>query len=302
MSELIAVLDLGSTAARFVLARVIPGEGFRVLHEERVQTRLGDARRGRLTREAIEGTLDAVGRFLVRLGSGPRPRVVAVATSAVREAANRERLLGPLRRDHGVVVRVLSGREEARLGGLAALHGLSLTAAVAADLGGGSLQLTRLRRRRVVSTASVPLGAVRLTRRFLRHDPPSPRELRALRLEVRRGLLRALPVGRREETLVGLGGTARMLARMQLAARGDARTPDHGLPLRPSQLTALREALEARSVRERRELPGLEAERADVVLAGAIVLEEVMLLGGWPALLVCAQGVRHGLLVGEAFP
>jgi exopolyphosphatase/guanosine-5'-triphosphate,3'-diphosphate pyrophosphatase len=64
-----------------------------------------------------------------------------VATSAVREAANRERLLGPLRREHGVVARVLSGREEARLGGLAALHGLSLAEAVVADLGGGSLQL-----------------------------------------------------------------------------------------------------------------------------------------------------------------
>jgi exopolyphosphatase/guanosine-5'-triphosphate,3'-diphosphate pyrophosphatase len=158
-----------------------------------------------------------------------------------------------------------------------------------------------VRRRRVLSPASVPLGVVRLTRRFLRHDPPSPRELRALRLEVRRALLRALPVGRRGEALVGLGGTVRALARMHLAARGDERTPGHGLRLRTSQVTALREALPARPVDERRELPGLEAARADVVLAGAIVFEEVMLLGGWPVLLVCAQGVRHGLLLREAF-
>ena len=123
--------------------------------------------------------------------------MVAVATSAVRDASNRERLLAPLREREGIEVQVLSARHEARLGVAAALESLPMRNAVVADLGGSSVQLSRVRRRRVVSTASVPLGAVRTTRRFLRHDPPSARELRALRDEVRRPAAHGAAAGRR---------------------------------------------------------------------------------------------------------
>ena len=121
------------------------------------------------------------------------PRIVAIATSAVREARNRERLLDPLRRREGIEVQVLSGRDEARFGVVAALESLSFRNGVVADLGGASLQLSRVRNRRVISTASLPLGAVRTTERFFKHDPPTPRELRALRAEIRARLHTALP-------------------------------------------------------------------------------------------------------------
>src|SRR5262249_31288713 len=113
MSELLALIDLGSNAARFLLTRINEGVGFRILKEERVQTRLGSGAPGHLPQDAVDSTLRAVHRFLgavnngvrPRVKYGLRPRVVAVATAAVRDAVNRERLLGPLRRREDVDVR-----------------------------------------------------------------------------------------------------------------------------------------------------------------------------------------------------
>lgn len=238
MPELVALLDLGSNAARFLLASISRGVGYRILREERVQTRLGSGRSGRLPRAAVEATLAWARRFLRHLGaSGPAPRVVAVATAAVRDAANRELLLGALRDRDAVEVHVLSGSEEARFGALAALRSLSIRNGVVADLGGGSLQLACIHGGRIGSTTSLPLGAVRLTRRFLHSDLPARREMRAL-------------------------------ARMHLAAHPSHRAGRHGLRLRQSDVSAIRERLERLTLSRRRRVRGLKAERAEPLRAG----------------------------------
>src|SRR4029450_6987533 len=190
---------------RFLLTRINQGVGFRVLREERVQTRLGSGAPGRLPQDSVDSTLRAAHRFLAGVNNGARPRVVAVATSAVREADNREWLLGPLRTREGVTVKILSGRQEGRLGGLAALSALpvrgggrvrcleageearrgALAALSAlpirdgaiADLGGSSLQVSRVRAGRPIRSVSLPLGAVPLTRRCVTPDPPRGRDL-----------------------------------------------------------------------------------------------------------------------------
>lgn len=300
-SDLVAIVDLGSAAVRFLLAQIRPTSGYRILAQERVPTRLGAGAPGTLSRVAIDRTLRAVHRFFARYSPQDQgPRIVAIATSAVRDARNRERLLDPLRRDEGIEVQVLSGRDEARFGVVAALESLSFSRGVVADLGGSSLQLSRVRRGRVISTASLPLGAVRTTRRFLKHDPPTPRELRALRAEIRGQLAAALPPADRGEELVGLGGTVRTLASIHLRANPGERKHRHGLVLQQSDVTAVRERLEPLSSRRRRKIRGLKAERADIILAGAMVVEDVMVSGGYLSLVVCTRGVRDGVLLHEA--
>jgi exopolyphosphatase/guanosine-5'-triphosphate,3'-diphosphate pyrophosphatase len=295
----VAIVDLGSTAVRFLLAQIRPTSGFRILAEERVPTRLGGGAPGTLPRRAIARTLRAVHRFLVRYSpEGQGPRIVAIATSAVREARNRERLLDPLRRNEGIEVQVLSERDEARLGAEAALESLSFAKGMVADLGGASLQLSRIRHGRVVSTASLPLGSVRTTRTFL-HDPPTPRELRELRTQIRERLRSALPTADRGEMLVGMGGTVRTLASMHLRANPGERKHRHGLALQQSDITAIRERLEALSSRGRRKIRGLKSERADIILSGAMVIEDVMVSGGYLQLVVCTRGVRDGVLLRE---
>ena len=299
------MIDLGSTAARFLVARVVPDVGYRVLYQERVPTRLGDGPPGTLAAPAVRSTLRATRRFLRRLHdhglpAWPPPRLVAVATAAVREAVNRERLLGALRRDDGLRVRVLSAQQEARLGAEAALEGVPLKHGVVVDLGGASLQISRVRNRRVLGSASVPLGAIRLTRRFVGHDPPTARELRALRSEIRERLQGALPAAGRGDVMVAVGGTVRALAGIHLAARR-SRKSRHGLRLQQADVTAIREMLETLSRRARARIRGLKADRVDLILAGAMVIEDAMIFGGYLTLVVSTQGVRDGLLLRETF-
>ena len=302
IAELVAVVDLGSAAVRFLLARINPNSRCKILVEEREPTRLGGGAPGVLPREAIDQTLRAVRRFFARYSfDGRGPRVIAIATSAVREARNRERLLGPLRRTEGIDVQVLSAREEARLGVEAALDSLSFRDGVVADLGGASLQLSRVRDRKVLSSASLPLGAVRATSRFLPRNRPAPRALQALRSEIRAQLLGGLPPARRGEVMVGMGGTVRTLASIHLRSHRGERKSRHGLTLYQSDVTAVRERLESFSRRKRRKIAGLKAERADIILAGAIVIEEAMVFGGYLNLIVCTRGVRDGILLRETF-
>jgi len=300
MAERLAVLDVGSNAVRLILAGATPGVEFRVLRQERVQTRLAADRRGLLPRRAIEETIRAIRAFLTEVRRGNPPRVLAVATAAVRDAPNADRLLGALRREAEVEVKVLSGAEEARLGAAAVLWRRPIDRGAIVDLGGGSLQVTRVRGGRIARVASVPLGVVRTTLRFLRHDPARASEIEALRRETRDRLLGVLPRAEAGDPLIGLGGSLRALGRMFLKSAGRDDSLG-GLRLRRGEVTALRARLEPLSVRQRRRVRGLKAERADVILAGAVVIEEVMALGGYEVLTVSAEGVRHGLLIRETF-
>src|SRR5262249_38224337 len=143
-AELVVVLDFGSNAARFTLARVRPGHGFTVVDEARTQTRLGGGLGGRLPPAAVREALRATRRFLAPAQRAGGARLIAVARAAVREARNADRLLEPLHR-LGVEVRVLSGAEEGRLAAQAAQASLRFDNALVIDLGGGSLQVTRVR-------------------------------------------------------------------------------------------------------------------------------------------------------------
>jgi len=293
------VVDLGSNAVRMVLARIRPGIEFRLLREERVQTRLGSGAMGSLPARAVRDTLAAVGGFLEEVRGRQAPRVVAVATAAVRDAPNAQRLLEPLRRHTGIEPEVLSGDEEARLGALAVVCSMGIEDGMVFDLGGGSLQLTQLQNGRPKPLASLPLGAVRTTLRFLRHDPPGAGELLALRREARSWLAEPLRSAEPGMRLVGLGGTVRALGRISTGRRGTAL---HRHQLRRDDVIALRTRLAGLPLARRRRTRGLKAERADTIVAGAVVVEELMALGGWDALTLCSHGVCYGVLVRETFP
>jgi exopolyphosphatase/guanosine-5'-triphosphate,3'-diphosphate pyrophosphatase len=301
MAELLALIDIGSNAVRCLLASITPRVGFRVLYKERVQTRLGGGFSGSLPQAAVQETLTVVGRFLRRVHKNYRPRVLAVATAAVRDASNRNTLLVPLQRTMGIEVQILSGEEEARLGAEAAMQSLSLQTGLVFDLGGGSLQCTQVSAGTLGNSTSFPLGAVRTTHRFLKTDPPTPQELQALKKEIRDQLGSVPPGVATTGELVGMGGTIRTLADMYLATSGLPLQSQQGMRLKQADVIALRQRLEALPTRDRRRLPGLKADRADIILAGIIVTEEVMTLGDFLTLIVCTGGVRHGLLLRETF-
>jgi exopolyphosphatase/guanosine-5'-triphosphate,3'-diphosphate pyrophosphatase len=316
--DLTALVDLGSNSVRLMLVRIVPGAGYRVVRDERAQTRLGSSGDGLLAPEAIARTVDAVVRFLRATGRFGPMRVLAIATAAVRDAANAAELLDRLRLEAEIEVEVLSTDQEARLGALAARASLQLREATVVDLGGCSLQISRISDAEPIAVGSVPLGAVRTTERFLAHDPPTDEELAALRHAVRSGVAGLLPKAGPGESLVGIGGSARALERLATwgaskgspnppAARrapgspGRSSIPVQRLRIAREELAALRARLAGLTLSDRRQLPGLKPSRADVIVAGAVVLEELLGQGDYPSLLVAEHGVRHGVLLRETF-
>jgi exopolyphosphatase/guanosine-5'-triphosphate,3'-diphosphate pyrophosphatase len=301
MDQSLALIELGSNASRLLLAEITMGVGYRVIHQRRVQTRLASGPERRLSARAIRDTLAAVRGFVRSLPHGNGLTALAVATAAVRDAENREELLHPLIHKYGLNVVVLSPTDEAYLGALAVLHNLPLQDGLIADLGGGSLQLTHLREGQVAQAVSLPLGAVRMTERFLRSDPPSAQELASLRSEVRQQLHRVTPDLEQNGSFVGIGGTVRTLANLCLGRRADEVTR-HGLRLSHGDIATLRGQLESLPLGARQRFPGLKPERADIIVAGVVVIEELMRVAGLHAMTVSTFGVRDGFVIRRTFP
>ncbi|HVW16995.1 MAG TPA: Ppx/GppA phosphatase family protein [Solirubrobacteraceae bacterium] len=296
-----AVVDLGSNSFRMVVYAWGHGRWRRTDEIfEAVRIGAGLTGDGSLSQEAIGralATVDVFAHFARAAGIPPQEQAY-VATSAVRDATNRDEFVARASEIAGTTVRVLSGEEEARYGYLAAVNSTTLADGAVLDLGGGSLQLVRVAGRREREASSWPLGAVRMTERFTADgEPVAPKRLERLRAHVLEELRAAswLPETRR---LVGVGGTVRTLA-----AAIQRATPDvpafgvQGAEIGAGALDELIERLAALPARERASVPGIKVARADLILAGAVVVRAAMEACRVGGLEVTEAGLREGILL-----
>jgi exopolyphosphatase/guanosine-5'-triphosphate,3'-diphosphate pyrophosphatase len=239
------------------------------------------------------------------VGSGAR-RTLAVATSAVRDASNGAALLETARKQLGIDLRVLSGTEEAQAGFLGAVRGLPVEDGAQFDVGGGSMQVCLFRSRRLGGAWSFPLGSLRLSDAFLSSDPPSQRQLDRLVEHVEETLAEArlerLPAG---AVLVGTGGTVRNLAKIDQRRRGYPIARLHGYLLSRKSVREIAALLAARPAKRRAAVPGLNDDRADSIVGGALAVLTLMKTLGAGEVQVSGQGVREGLaasLVSDQLP
>jgi exopolyphosphatase / guanosine-5'-triphosphate,3'-diphosphate pyrophosphatase len=295
----VAVIDLGSNSFRMVVFKARDGSWER---EDELSSgvRIGEglAVTGRLGEPAIERALQTLERFTDRCrDKGLKDSSIdAVATSAIRDAENGGDFLRRVRSHTGLDVRVLSREQEARYGYLAAINSTELADGCVLDLGGGSLQLVRVAGRLARESGSWRLGAVRMTERFLSDAGPAKRsQLKALQAHVARKLERAPWLGSCSPHLVGLGGTVRNLASAAERAAGLPADQVQGFQMTGDALGELIERLAALPAAERSKVPGIKAGRADIVLAGAIVIQRVMRTAGFQALEVTGAGLREGI-------
>jgi exopolyphosphatase/guanosine-5'-triphosphate,3'-diphosphate pyrophosphatase len=304
----LAVIDIGSNSGRVVVyGREAEGR-FRILATSRAALRLvREVEHGHtLSAEAADRTLEALRDFrALAQGAGAR-RVTAVATSALRDADNAGELLDRVRVELGVEVEVISGEREAWYGFVGALHALPIGDGVLFDMGGGSVQICRFRDRRLLSAISLPLGALRLSDMFLATDPPKGGEVRRLQEHVRRSLetARIAALGSGEE-LVGTGGSARNLAKIDRRSREYPLTRLHGYRVPRGRVQEIAEMLAGRSLKERRKVPGLNEDRGDSIVGGCLATATLMEVLQARELTVSGQGLREGLAhgpVGEALP
>ena len=291
-----AVIDLGSNSWRLVIFAYVPGASWRRVGElqEPVRIAEGLSGSGSLKPDAIARgleTLEMFGRYLDARGVAPAA-VDAVATSAIRDAANGPDLLAVAQERTGLSIGVLSAEEEARLGYVAAVNSTTLADGVVLDLGSGSLQLTAVAGRQARQSASWPLGAVRVTEQHLPSSrPPSRKQLKQARVAIREQLSSADWLGDSGGRLVGMGGAVRNLA---AAAQGATSAGIQGYVLERARLGELVADLAKRPASQRA-LPGIKTGRADIVLAAALVLEQVVELGGFGGIEVTRAGLREGV-------
>ncbi len=299
----LGIIDLGSNSARLLVAEYTPGHSFRFVAalSRRVRLSEGMGAGNVLSAAAIARAVEALARFR-RYCEAHGARIVAVATAAARDAVNRREFLAQARAVAGVRLQVLGGEDEAQLGSLAVMNGLGMRDGIVLDVGGGSAEVSRLSRGRFVRGVALPLGAVRLTESHLSQADPV-RQVDAVRLEAHIGeTLDAVPWMRlgRGARLAGVGGTVRALAAIDRLDRGYPLELGHGYELERSRLDRLIGRLRALPVSKRAQaVPGLPSDRADIILAGAMVVAAAMRRAGADRLWVCRDGLREGIFYRE---
>jgi exopolyphosphatase / guanosine-5'-triphosphate,3'-diphosphate pyrophosphatase len=291
----LAVIDCGSNSFRLVVF-TYTDDWWKRTDEIHEAVRVGEGldASGELQPEPMERaleTLELYAHFCRATGVGT---VRPVATSAIRDAGNQAEFLEQARKRSGLEVEVLSGEEEARYGYLAAVNSTTLSQGVVLDLGGGSLQLTRVEGREARDARSWPLGAVRMTERFLPGESAKRKSVRALRDHVAAEVAAAPWVGDGGR-LTGIGGTIRNLA---AAAQLAAELPSYGIQgfrITREALGALIEQFLGMTPAERGEVPGIKSSRGDLILAGALVVDAVMEAGGFGVVEATEAGLREGV-------
>jgi exopolyphosphatase/guanosine-5'-triphosphate,3'-diphosphate pyrophosphatase len=300
-----AAIDIGTNTILLLVAEMDGRGGFKVL-EDRVQiTRLGQGvdREGLLRKEAQERSLDAL-RGYARLcrdhGAG---EVVAAGTSALRDAKNREEFIGRVNNELGIELRVLSGEEEAFYSFLAVSRGLDVRdrRVLAVDVGGGSTEFIWGRNGAVERWASLQLGSVRLTERFFHSDPVPEDEVRrlaeAIDGELETSFAAKAPASNlRADLLVGIAGTFTTLAAVEKSLERYSHSDVHGSVLSRSEVKRQIELYRQKTIEERKRIAGLEPKRADVILAGSVLVERIMAFFDAGQAVVSDQGIRYGLL------
>jgi exopolyphosphatase/guanosine-5'-triphosphate,3'-diphosphate pyrophosphatase len=299
-----AVIDLGSNSFRLVVFTAADGWWKRT-DEIYLAVRVGEGLEasGKLAKAPMKRALEAADLFahFCRAVGIEAEDIVPVATSAIRDASNQAAFLDRVQRDTGLHVRVLAKEEEAYYGFLAAVNSTTLADGVVLDLGGGSLQLVEVRGRHAEKLGSWPLGAVRMTEHFLPDPDEAPKKARkALRAHVEQTLADDAPwLERAGRRLVGIGGTMRNLAAAVQAEEGLPSLGVQGFEIRRERLDDLIEELAGLPASKRASIKGIKYGRADLILAGAIVVQSVLEAGGFDAIEVTEAGLREGVFFGS---
>ncbi len=292
-----AVVDVGSNSGRMIVFRLQEGGHLDVLEDARAPLRLARALRetGELGEDAIERTLEALRDFRAVAEGAGATSITAVATSAVRDAADGDELLARAV-GIGIPLQVIEGDAEARLGFLGAVHDLPVTSGLTMDVGGGSTELSLFHDRQLVRSWTVHLGSLRMSDLHLTADPPTDKELKRARHEIA-GLLRAaeLPPLADDETLVGIGGTVRNLAKIDLRRSEYPLPLLHGYVLRAASIDEIAADAASRKMSRRSRISGLNPDRADTIVGGALIVQGVVDHVGASEVVVSSRGLREGL-------
>jgi exopolyphosphatase / guanosine-5'-triphosphate,3'-diphosphate pyrophosphatase len=299
----IAAIDCGTNSIHMIVVRIRPDLSFEVIDREKEMVRLGSGGLDgkALTREAMTAALQAFSRFRRLAESHQVEEILAAATSAVREAENGGEFLAAVERATGIKPQVISGTEEARLIHLAAVYGVDVAgaSAVVVDIGGGSVEITHGAGTSLRVAKSFKLGVIRLTERFVHTDPLSGRDERKMVRHIDEELTKYLRDIRSAgfDRVIGTSGTILSLGTVASAERRRATDEIRNLRVPAKQIHRLRKEVTSRSISERMKLPGLDPRRADLIVAGGVLLDTILRHIDATEITLCDLALREGLVL-----
>jgi exopolyphosphatase/guanosine-5'-triphosphate,3'-diphosphate pyrophosphatase len=298
-----AFIDIGTNAILCLIVELRDTGRFRVLEDLAEIPRLGEGvdQTQRIGAAGERRSIEVLESYLSQCRNLGVEEIIAVGTSALRDARNSGEVRARLGARLGFEIRVISGEEEAAYSFLSVQRGLPLEGRelLVIDVGGGSTEFIQGNDLGMAEALSIDLGAVRLTERLLRSDPVQPEEYEALVAVIDpqlatladRWLNGAAPL-----TLVGIAGTFTTLAAVEKKLMRYSHSEVHGSRLTLAEVQRQARLFLDKTIAERKEIPGLEPKRADVILAGACLIERIMTFFHAPEVVVSDQGVRYGLL------
>lgn len=298
----LAAIDIGTNSIRCICVEMGPNGDFKILDDEKANVRLGEGlfASGAIGEAAWERAREALLRMRKIVDGLGVETIEAVATSAVRKAVNGAEFLAAMERDCGIRIRLIDGREEAELAALSAWHHFDMANAryLLVDIGGGSVEVVSAVGRHIEEIVSLELGAVFLTEKYLTKDPIPDKDLIRLRKHIRKELRAALEMAEGPvRYLIGSGGTMTTIAGIVQADRKERYDSVHGYEVLHSEIVHQLAMLQRKSCKERKAVPGLSPERADIIVAGVAVVDELMHLSGTNILKINERGIREGLIL-----
>ncbi|HQU82995.1 MAG TPA: Ppx/GppA phosphatase family protein [Pyrinomonadaceae bacterium] len=297
-TQTVAAIDIGSNSLKLVIVKAAASDSFTVILQERERVRLGHEtlKTHQLSSEAIGLSADAISKFRSIAESRGADVILAVATASVREAANAAEFVSEIERRTGITVEVLSSLEEARLIGIAAAQSFPMAKSlINIDIGGGSTELSLMKAGEPDKLFSMKLGAVGLTEKYISGNLPKAKELANLRLEIAMALEKPKRKlnGEKWEISSGTSGTILNLSSLLGGENGNALRPSIQL----KKLSALNEKLAQMTLEERATLPSISRSRAEVIIAGGQILENVMRGLGIETVQPCGFALREGVII-----
>ena len=302
----LAAIDIGTNSTKMTIADVTADGLLSVVLEESDVTRLGEGvdQSRRLGDAPMARTLAAIVRLADAARASGAEIVLGAGTSALRDALNGPAFIAEVKASAGVEVQIISGDREAHLAYAAVRSDASLRIPAEAsllvfDIGGGSTELILGDAGGVGRYKSLDIGAVRLTERFLKSDPPALSELSAAR-QLALEALTTFPVPSAPLLIAGIGGTALNIAAVTAGQSQPDLETIHGTSVSSAEVTAALTRFSQSTLADRRAIPGLEPKRADVIVAGALILDTLLTHFAADKFLLSARGLRYGLLADYA--
>ena len=307
--QIIAAIDIGTNSIHMVIVEIDPTlPAFTVIAKEKDTVRLGDRdpATGKLTPEAIKRSLDTLRRCRDLATSLDASQIIAVATSATREASNGEAFLRQIATELGIVVNLISGQEEARRIYLGVLSGMDFDdqPQIIIDIGGGSTELILADIHEPRFLSSTKVGAVRLSKEFVTTDPISDSELKVLRAYVRGMLERPVDEIWRNLQLneapriIGTSGTIETIACIHAKDElGTVPEPLNGYEVSRKDIENIVKKLAKMSYEERLNVSGISEKRAEIIVPGAVILLEAMTMLKLDSIMICERALREGMIV-----